>query len=893
MDSSEPLRAYAADTNHNLQADSYNSSLMASDSYNFLTGVGVLEVPLKEPSQSQAPKTSEGAAQNSSGPLIDTLYTNHEPSPTSGSFPSRSTPVSKSNNWENINGGGLYSNSNMQNILISGSGIMAAPTSTATAQLLIGGLHGGSFNDGGHSDHGSVYYTPSNNQEESMAQLYYVNAAAGFSNAGFHSDGRQAGLVTTLLYPPQEGGTTAPQSSSDQSQQQFGVPFISQTALAHGAVSQRALEASGAIPGLSLHDHSASRSGNHHYNWRNGGNEHSFLPMNEELNQNHQSQFDTDLPQYGITRACQADLSRMHQTDHLQSEIGLQMDRSHGVSVTGQGLSLSLSSHQSHFHSGGGQLPDSEQMNAVAAQAAAIAKTKELASRYLTGASADLSRFRTSSRDDVMGMGARFLQEHMDSGGRKHLASSSYSGPSGTAGSSNHISASKFLRSAQAILNEVCRVTPLKRPPKSVRSSDQQHWSMAGGSSTSVDANLTYNGREERSGMLAGEVDSARDPASFVTTSSLVTVSQVPLESEMIQGLAEAARCESRDDLELKKQKLSLMLDEVEARYRRYCDHLQLVITGFNSQAGPNTATPYTILALQAMSRHFRCLKDAIGSQLRIVKRTLGEDDRTGQGETSRLRYVDQQIRQQRALQQLGMLQQHAWRPQRGLPERAVSVLRAWLFEHFLHPYPKDVDKLSLAKQTGLTRSQVSNWFINARVRLWKPMVEEMYVEEQKEYSEDHSTALAQSERMARDQVEIENNTYEQYEGGRGHSGLLHEISAGAQSSRLPNGVKRNDDREHDAGASVSEAGAMSSDTNTEFHSQPLPRGHHLDVGVAGSYNPEGREVKKPKLNSVSDAFNSNSSTALIHPGMNVDTDQPRRKWIHDLSEGSYDSRSA
>lgn len=83
-----------------------------------------------------------------------------------------------------------------------------------------------------------------------------------------------------------------------------------------------------------------------------------------------------------------------------------------------------------------------------------------------------------------------------------------------------------------------------------------------------------------------------------------------------------------------------------------------------------------------------RCLRDAIGNQLKIVKRALGEDvDRNaGLGETSRLRYVDQQMRQQRALQQLGMLQQHAWRPQRGLPERAVSVLRAWLFEHFLHP---------------------------------------------------------------------------------------------------------------------------------------------------------------------------------------------------------------
>ncbi|BBN20333.1 protein MpBELL1 [Marchantia polymorpha subsp. ruderalis] len=68
------------------------------------------------------------------------------------------------------------------------------------------------------------------------------------------------------------------------------------------------------------------------------------------------------------------------------------------------------------------------------------------------------------------------------------------------------------------------------------------------------------------------------------------------------------------------------------------------------------------------------------------------------------------------------------WRPQRGLPDRAVSVLKAWLFTNFLHPYPKDVDKESLASATGLTRSQVSNWFINARVRVWKPMIEAMYL---------------------------------------------------------------------------------------------------------------------------------------------------------------------
>ncbi|KAM7276273.1 hypothetical protein ACFE04_018139 [Oxalis oulophora] len=43
--------------------------------------------------------------------------------------------------------------------------------------------------------------------------------------------------------------------------------------------------------------------------------------------------------------------------------------------------------------------------------------------------------------------------------------------------------------------------------------------------------------------------------------------------------------------------------------------------------------------------------------------------------------------------------------------------------------YPKDSEKHLLAMKSGLTRSQVSNWFINARVRLWKPLIEEMYSE--------------------------------------------------------------------------------------------------------------------------------------------------------------------
>ncbi|PON77402.1 Homeodomain transcription factor [Trema orientale] len=188
-----------------------------------------------------------------------------------------------------------------------------------------------------------------------------------------------------------------------------------------------------------------------------------------------------------------------------------------------------------------------------------------------------------------------------------------------------------------------------------------------------------------------------------------------------------------KQDLQNKLTKLLSMLDEVDRRYKQYYHQMQIVVSSFDAIAGCGSAKPYTALALQTISRHFRCLHDAIAGQIKATRKSLGEQDASGNVKgvgISRLRFVDQQLRQQRALQQLGMMQQHAWRPQRGLPESSVSILRAWLFEHFLHPYPKDSDKIMLARQTGLTRSQVSNWFINARVRLWKPMVEEMYKEE-------------------------------------------------------------------------------------------------------------------------------------------------------------------
>ncbi|XP_033325194.1 homeobox protein PKNOX2 isoform X2 [Megalopta genalis] len=64
-------------------------------------------------------------------------------------------------------------------------------------------------------------------------------------------------------------------------------------------------------------------------------------------------------------------------------------------------------------------------------------------------------------------------------------------------------------------------------------------------------------------------------------------------------------------------------------------------------------------------------------------------------------------------------------RQKRGvLPKQATSIMRTWLFEHLVHPYPTEDEKRQIASQTNLTMLQVNNWFINARRRILQPMLD-------------------------------------------------------------------------------------------------------------------------------------------------------------------------
>ncbi|GBG27223.1 Homeobox protein, putative [Hondaea fermentalgiana] len=59
-------------------------------------------------------------------------------------------------------------------------------------------------------------------------------------------------------------------------------------------------------------------------------------------------------------------------------------------------------------------------------------------------------------------------------------------------------------------------------------------------------------------------------------------------------------------------------------------------------------------------------------------------------------------------------------KPRSNFSKAAKSQLRAWFENHKDNPYPSDEEKETLARQTGLTPSQVSTWFINERMRNWR-----------------------------------------------------------------------------------------------------------------------------------------------------------------------------
>ncbi|KAK7404761.1 hypothetical protein VNO78_05718 [Psophocarpus tetragonolobus] len=298
------------------------------------------------------------------------------------------------------------------------------------------------------------------------------------------------------------------------------------------------------------------------------------------------------------------------------------------------------------------------------------------------------------------------------------------------------LKSSRFLKPCQQLLDEWC----CQSGPKFAKGGgcDVPEWvsrDVSAAASTSAALNVDASGGAAKGRSNSGASSSVLYTSNENNNNNTTTNSAGG-------GAASNFCLSSRPECQKNKAKLLYMQEEVTRRYKQYHQQMQMVVQSFESVAGLSSATPYVSLALKSVSKHFRCLKNAISDQLRLTCEILGEDFSIPSTSTSskfdnmaRLRCMDQSCQKNKSGgANINFLepQQHVWRPQRGLPERSVAILKAWLFEHFLHPYPTDTDKHMLATQTGLSRNQVSNWFINARVRVWKPMVEEIHMLETK-----------------------------------------------------------------------------------------------------------------------------------------------------------------
>ncbi|CAJ1931756.1 unnamed protein product [Cylindrotheca closterium] len=60
------------------------------------------------------------------------------------------------------------------------------------------------------------------------------------------------------------------------------------------------------------------------------------------------------------------------------------------------------------------------------------------------------------------------------------------------------------------------------------------------------------------------------------------------------------------------------------------------------------------------------------------------------------------------------------------LPSSVVDYLKAWLMspEHINHPYPTEQEKAQMVADTGIELKRLNNWFVNNRIRYWKPRME-------------------------------------------------------------------------------------------------------------------------------------------------------------------------
>ncbi|KAG9154069.1 hypothetical protein Leryth_000573 [Lithospermum erythrorhizon] len=103
------------------------------------------------------------------------------------------------------------------------------------------------------------------------------------------------------------------------------------------------------------------------------------------------------------------------------------------------------------------------------------------------------------------------------------------------------------------------------------------------------------------------------------------------------------------------------------------------IISAFHAVAELDPQT-HARFALQTVSFFYKNLRERISNLILAMEAACVSSKGSPRDEKS---FEMSFIQKQWALKQLKRKDQHLWRPQKGLPERSVSVLRAWMFQNF------------------------------------------------------------------------------------------------------------------------------------------------------------------------------------------------------------------
>lgn len=113
--------------------------------------------------------------------------------------------------------------------------------------------------------------------------------------------------------------------------------------------------------------------------------------------------------------------------------------------------------------------------------------------------------------------------------------------------------------------------------------------------------------------------------------------------------------------------------------YNQCVDEIHTVVSAFHAATDTDLSI-HARFALKTISMFYKNLRERISTYCLAMTANFNPES-PSESETS-----FDEMQKQLALQHMKKKEHQIWRPQRGLPEKSVSVLRAWMFQNFLHP---------------------------------------------------------------------------------------------------------------------------------------------------------------------------------------------------------------